>query len=286
MVGRLRPHSPLSVVLACVFACFACDEGSGPPADEFDSDLPGFEASVLAWQLSWAEDAGVEGDVWTTTTDLGYELRIQGAWVGNWGATLIPCVDPSEGGDARSLEHEFGVASRGQIAEGHGSGEDDPSAIVVDRVESLIAQTSVEIEGRELDSPTRYCEAHFVLAGVSSFSSGYDEGEAELAALETDLGIEAELEGASLLIVGEWRAPGTSEFEPFMLRSEQAYGRFVEIVAGESGTEATADGVSTFSLERGVEGLFDGLELSTLAPEDAAWAVLRQFAEAASISHS
>ena len=40
------------------------------------------------------------------------------------------------------------------------------------------------------------------------------------------------------------------------------------------------------ALERSREGLFDGLDFDALTSEDAAWAVLRQLADRASISHS
>jgi hypothetical protein len=184
--------------------------------------------------------------------------------------TLVECPDE---GEERESTIELPVASPWLIAEGHSSGEDDPSAWVFAGVESLTERRVVEADPiGGLDA--RYCELHYLLAPISDSSEGFASAADALAQIDP----EASLVGASLLVIGSWEPPEGGPATPFVLRSEQAYGKIVEL---DSSAVEREDDIIEVVLRRELATMFDRVDLATATPEDAAWQVLGNLAKQA-----
>jgi hypothetical protein len=170
---------------------------------------------------------------------------------------------------------ELGVASPWLIAEGHSSGEDDPSAWVFAGVESLIDPAVVESEPIELAS-ARYCQAHYLLAPISDASQGLAEAQAGLSLIDPELS----LVGASVVILATWEPPGGGEATPFVLRSEQGYGKILELEITEALRELD-DAEIEVVIRRELAGMFDGIDFASAEPDDASWQLLGNLAKQA-----
>jgi hypothetical protein len=80
------------------------------------------------------------------------------------------------------------------------------------------------------------------------------------------------------LVIGSWEPPGGGPATPFVLRSEQAYGK---IVALDSAVVELDSEVVEVVLRRELATMFDQVELASTTPEDAAWQVLGNLAKQA-----
>jgi hypothetical protein len=258
-----------SIALALLLASIsACDDAQSP--SETADDEPGVSPASVRWVLDWGSVSN-DGQGFEVMSDLGYRVRVEAGWIGSWGITLIEC--PAEG-EERAPSVELGLASPWLIAEGHASGEDDPSAWVFAGVESLTERRIVEAEPIELDG-ARYCEVHHLLAPISEASEGFAAAEAAL----TELDPTASLVGASVLIIGSWEPPGGGAATPFVLRSEQGYGKILELDTTAAGLEGADIEVL---LQRELTGMFDQVEFATDEPDDVSWQVLGNLAKQAS----
>ena len=218
-------------------------DGSGDTEDiePMTTAMPSAISWVLGWDLSGAEFGGGEGSL---TTDLGYVVELEAGWVSSYAGTLVPC---------------------GRALTGH-STEDDPSLQGFDRVEDLLA--FAELDG-DADGPwtiplaeVAYCGGHYLMAPAGEGSDAVAEADPAML-------------GATLLLRGHWRAPGSDEAVPFEIRSEQAYGKILEL---ELETPDVAEPGATLEvrLARQLGTLFDGLVFESLAddPDAGAWLVL------------
>ena len=240
------------------------EEGLDDAADTQDAASSSPES--VRWRMAW-DDGGVDvgASSWITVNDLGYEIEVEAGWIGTWGATLVEC------GEALAFEGDRGVASPWLVAEGHNAGADDPSAQVFDRVESLVDRVEVASDVRELDG-ARYCEAHLLMAAIGESSGQFEAAEAALLELDPS----AELLGASVLIIGRWRASDDAEPTPFVLRSAQAYGKILPLEI-----EAEVSGAAEVVVTRRLDTAFDGIDFAAVEADAAAWTVIGNLARQA-----
>ena len=256
-----------SIALGLLLASIAaCDD----PSDSATVDTQaGISPAAVRWVLDWGH-VSTHQQGFELVTDLGYRVRVEAGWIGSWGVTLVECP---EQGEEREATIELPVASPWLIAEGHSSGEDDPSAWVFAGVESLTERRVVEADPIEaLDA--HYCEVHYLLAPISEASEGFSAAADALAQFDP----EASLVGASVLIFGSWEPPEGGKATPFVLRSEQAYGKILALDISAAQLESADVEVV---LRRELAGMFDQVELASAAPEDVAWQVLGNLAEQA-----
>jgi len=266
-----------SIALGLLLASLSsCDSPSTSDPREDEIVQSGISPSAVRWVLDWGAVSNDEQG-FTLINDLGYRVRVEAGWIGSWGVTLVECSEDEADADAdaeRRPTTELGVASPWLIAEGHASGEDDPSAWVFAGVESLIEQRTVEADPiASLDA--RYCEVHYLLGPIGETSEGFAAAASALAQIDP----EASLVGASVLILGSWEPPGGGEPTPFVLRSEQAYGK---ILALDSAAVESAGGEIEVVLTRELASMFDQVDFATAELEDAAWTVLGNLAKLAS----
>jgi hypothetical protein len=254
-------HVGRSIALVLLLASVAACDDREPSEDA----QVGISPASVRWTLDWW------GDGTEVVTDLGYRVRVDAGWIGSWGVTLVECADE---GSNREPTTALGIASPFLIAEGHTSGEDDPSAWVFAVVESVTEQRTVTADPIEIP-PARYCEAHYLIASISEASEGFDLAANELATLDP----EASLVGASVLVMGTWEPPGGGAATPFVLRSENAYGKILAL-----DTSAVADDGADVEVvvRRELASMFDQVDFATDEPEDAAWQVLGNLAKLAS----
>ncbi|PRP94065.1 hypothetical protein ENSA5_41770 [Enhygromyxa salina] len=265
------------LVVSCLsLGVWACDEGELDEGELKDSGetgaaaAPSVSPAAARWTLDWDLGATIQAQTsWTTVSDLDYTITVEAAWIGSWGASLVACADAELGAAARVDDAALGVASPWLVAEGHTSGVDDPSAEVFDRVESLIEVARSSYDLRELDGGS-YCQAHYLLVPASELSVGYDEAASALAQVDAEL----ELSGASLLIVGSWTPPGGGAATPFVLRSDRAYGKILELEI-DPALDAEPGGASVeLAIVRHLDAIFDGVAFDAVDLDDAAWTVL------------
>ena len=261
----VRCSIALGVLLAASSACV-------DPSTSEPTDAPvGISPASLRWVLDW-EPIASDSEGFEVVSDLGYRVRVEAGWIGSWGATLIECDDDAD----RRPRAELALASPWLVAEGHSTGADDPSAWVYAGVESVTEQRVVTAEPIELPA-ARYCQAHYLLAPISDASEGFTEAAAALAERDPN----ASLLGASVLIIGNWQPPGGGAATPFVLRSEQAYGKILELAA--SAVEDADDADIDVVIERQLASMFDQVDFATAEPEHAAWQVLGNLAKLAQV---
>jgi hypothetical protein len=258
-----------SIALALLLASVTGCEEHEPSEDAQVGISPASVRWTLDWELEGTSANGSEG--FEVVNDLGYRVRVEAGWIGSWGATLVECADE---GMNREQVVELGVASPWLIAEGHASGDDDPSAWVFAVVESLTEQRIVGADPIELPA-ARYCEVHYLIAPISEASEGFAEAAAALAQVDA----EASLVDASVVIVGSWEPPGGGPATPFVLRSEQSYGKILAL----DPSAVDQDGVDVeVVVRRELASMFDQVEFASAEPEAAAWQAVGNLAKLAS----
>ncbi len=275
----VRRSIALGLLLGCAPACDDAEDPGASAADETgeaeDELEQGISPSALRWVLDW--DSGDELEI---VNDLGYRVHVDAGWIGSWGMTLVECLaaDASPNSPAPepgSSTGELELASPWLVAEGHSTGADDPSAWVFAGVESLTEAGVVTSESLEL-TPTCYCQAHYLIGPLSEASEGFAAAEAALTQIDPELS----LAGASVVIVGSWEPPGGGEATPFVLRSEQSYGKILELELAVASRELD-DAAIEVEILRDRGSMFDAIDFASASSDDASWQLLGNLAKQA-----
>jgi hypothetical protein len=268
-----RPR-PLLLTSAAVVALAAALVG-WPGFDGSGAETLRYRTTWNTERLTWHADGG-----WSVETDLGYRVRIDRGRLVTHSIELVACTDVEAAADAPRRSPLTLLRPRVAFA-GHGE-PNNPTKVVVARGEDLSRPETTELGQVELDGLSlaeSYCEG-FLLAAAATLDAASGSSEPV---------------GASLVLEGSWRAPGSDEDQPLLLRSELAWGgagalaveppRRVSLASlterGALGSwrPALSSAQAQVTLERDLGALFDGLDLASSDPETQARAVLRALAE-------
>jgi hypothetical protein len=246
-----RPRlSPGTAALALLLACGpapALPDAAGPAAP---LALPA--GTPVAYVLDWSWDgARRDGDAHVFTTDRGYTVALETAYLATGRAELVPCTDASSLADAvSSLLVPAAHAAHSRTG--------DPSAVTAPVVESVHA-AAPHLLGRGFAGGAAYCGVHVLGVPVAAAAA---DGFA--------------LARETLVLTGHWTAPGGHERRPLRasinlqdgsLRPLSGWTTFPVAHAPPSARVAVV-------LTRHPARAFDRLDLAALGDTDLAFAVL------------
>lgn len=248
---RLSLRTCLAVSLAARLAACApapaLPDGTGPAAP-----LHLAAGTPVAYVLDWSwDDATVDGDAHVFTTDRGYTISLETAYLATGRAELVPCADAPSLADAVSTL----LISTAHAAHSRAG---DSSAVTAPVVEP--AHTArPHLLGRAFASGHTYCNVH--LLGVPVAAAAADG---------------FTLARESLVLIGHWTAPGSTEprrlharinLQDGSLRPLSGWTAFPTDLAPASASVAVV-------LTRHPTRAFNKLELERLSDTDLAFAVL------------
>lgn len=209
--------------------------------------------SSAEYTLTWdTADVTWETQGWSTTTDLGYVVHVENGWVGSYGLSLVACEDVIvRGSDV--LWSLVGVQS---AYAGHSGDEIDPSALVLDQMESLATPIPHQY-GPYLFAPDTYCRVHYVM------SYAIEEAEAE----------GRNLTGSSLWLEGTITSPNGDRW-PLDVQSDVAHGALRDLpqLANLANAALLTEHVE-IRVTRALATMFDGIDFNQ-EPSDLDFKVL------------
>ena len=247
-----------STLAALALAALAALAACGPPAPLPDASGPAAPLRLaagtpVAYVLDWSwDDATRDGDAHVFTTDRGYTVRLETAYVATGRAELVPCAEarPSLTDAVSALLVTTAHAAHSRIG--------DASAVSAPVVESAHAARP-HLLGRAFASGSDYCSVHVLGVPVDAAApDGFT------------------LARESLVLTGHWTAPGSDERHPLhasinlqdgSLRPLSGWTEFPRDLAPASASVAVI-------LTRHPARAFNRLDLARLGETDLAFAVL------------
>jgi len=217
---RRRTHLGLAVVGAVAFliggAAFI------PPATA---------TGTVTYRTQW-DAAGVTASAdgsWTTTTELGYAVRVDSGSVATFTMTLVSCPH-SHGilGAAAALLGP-GIASAGHSA------ADDPALLGIGTADAIGVGTTL-VRGTVTVHEPAYCEGHIAWGSTDG--------------------------GSTLVVSGWYTAPGATESLPFLIDTTLAWGRKVELTTSSRPVHVEVGDPIEITVVTTLSGLFDGVDFA------------------------
>ncbi len=239
----MRRFAALLLLVGCA-AADATEGDSGVEADEWT-------VQAAHWTLTWADDAGLDGDAWTTTTDEGYTVTVEDGWVVDYAVTLSPCEEEVVATREERILSLLGIGT----ARADHPDFDDPSQVEVVAATTLGAGTTT-IESAF--GAATYCGLHLLIARGDEDTTAPDGTSAS---------------GISLALAGSWEKDGTAG--SFDVETNWANARdwtWAEVATSVEG-EAAAH-AAEIVVRRDRDRLFDGLDLAEATDAGVAWGVL------------
>lgn len=249
--GTSRRLPRLSLALAALLA--ACGPGPELPSQSSPAAPLSLAAGTpVAYVLDWSwDDARRDGDAHTFTTDRGYTVTLETAYLATGRAELVPCSErPGLAGAVSSLLIPTAHAAHSRVG--------DTSAVSAPVVEPAHAARP-HLFGRAFASGSAYCGLHLLGVPVSAAA---DDGFA--------------LARESLVLTGHWTSAGSDERHP--IRTS---------INLQDGSLRPISGWTTFPTDLAPAGArvavvatrhptraFNNLDLAALGDTDLAFAVL------------
>ncbi|MEM7160483.1 MAG: hypothetical protein AAF799_47035 [Myxococcota bacterium] len=232
----IRVVAARSLISMATLAAVACAPAEPDPADE---SLEGLWVERVTYAQDWvwdesAVDLTEEG--FLLTTDLGYEVEVELAWLTTYTVALVPCPEPVE-------DEPFAALGRWLLPAAHaGHGGDlDPSAMDQAFVDDFSAP-QVTTLGTVEHPAARYCRVHLLSAAAPEGARGTAPADAQ---------------GSTLLLEGRARAPGAAEWTDISVDTSLANGVFVDLPSS-----LAIDGSMAVTLHRRLDTLLNGIEWS------------------------
>ncbi len=207
----------------------------------------------VSYRVSW--DWGQarptpNGNGWTVTSDLGYQIQVRSGKLVTRNLELVPCHAPPKMTPMARLLRGFAPIT---AYAGHGSMLPNASRISKSFEEDLARPTNRDIEVRRVRDP-EYCQAHFLIARPSGTPPAT----------------------TSIELSGTWQKAG-GESREFEIRGATAYGQLKDLVSSTSGTverQSIIGGVSV-EVRRELHSMFDGVDFESMNELAQATAVAR-----------
>ena len=198
--------------------------------------------SSAEYTLTWdTSDVTWEAQGWSTTTDLGYVVHVENGWVGSYGLSLVACEDVI----VRHSDLLWALIGVQTAYAGHSGDEIDPSALVLDQMESL-ATPIPHHYGPYLFAPDTYCRVHYVMSYAIEDAS--EDGR--------------NLTGSSLWLEGTITGPNGDTW-PLEVQSDVAHGTLRDLPQLANVADAT---LFTEHVEirvtRSLATMFDGIDFA------------------------
>lgn len=223
--------------VSCV-ALAACTSAAEPDVDEPTGEGLWVERVTYAQDWIWDESAVqlTEGGGFSLTTDLGYEVQVELAWLTTYTVALVPCPEPVE-------EDPFATLGDWLLPTAHAghSGELDPSAMEDAFVEDFSAPQTTTL-GTVEHPAALYCRVHVLSAAAPEDAQGTAPAGAE---------------GTTLLLEGRARGPEATEWTDISVDTSLANGTFVDLPLS-----LPLEGSMAVTVHRRLDTLLDGIDWS------------------------
>ena len=219
----------------------------------------------ITYYLDWdwgQATSNASGQGWAVTNDLGYDIQVTNGYLVNRTIQLVACEHNHTASMSSAL---LNVILPQTALAGHGDTERDASQINTPFVESLATPMLLEVETVTGDEPA-YCKTHYLLApGIET---------------ATNLPVNTDMVGTTLLIEGQYKASGNNSFEPFTISTNLAWG-----------TNANLDtlhnsGNTNVVISRRLDTLFDNVDFDQMSTAEQAQAVLRSITNSTEVTSS
>ncbi len=234
------------LAMAVAGACVACQVPED--AVELDVDLAaGVELTGAAYHLTWHLDGASVGDdgALQWTTDLGYDVRVDRAYVVAYRVSLAQCDDAEPTAYVWHGE-DIDPSSAGNLVEAAGA--------------AAVAPLEVEFD------PATYCRVHYLVARADGGTSTLPD--------------DANMDSASLVLSGAFAAPGSDAWQPLSIATGEATGVLEALADTTVDISATSlPARAAVQIDRSVGTLLDGARLDIDTPADVAWQALRNLRE-------
>jgi len=260
----MRPSPEwLAGLVAAIAVSGACGQSAG-------SDDPLSEGSPqVSYNLAWERDEVLEheGGGWETTTNLGYEVRVERAYVVSYSLQLVPCRDQGSSA-AGALLRRFAQALDPVRSAWAGHGDDDDVSTVLGVVEPLHDLGSRSVREAPLGD-TPYCQIHYLVARADHYVSQRP--------------LDVDIERLSIHLSGTWKHAEDDLETAFRVEDSAAFGVLVDLV--DLGLDRfDADTNLELTLTRSSATLFDDIDFAdgeNVTEGDIARAVVRAMVEGA-----
>lgn len=235
---RYRLHVlSLGLAVASLSGLPACDDAE-------DTTLyDGIEAvGLLAEQATyrhdwiWGDASALAGGVgFSVTTDLGYRVEIERAWLTNYSVALVPCPEPIFEDEPWAVLADWAIPT---AVAGDGS-ETDASSIDNPLVEDLAVPRTTTMGTVEFPLGD-YCRVHVLSASAPAEARSEVDGDPTRV---------------TVLLEGRVLAPTSDSWESLSVRSSLANGTFVELPR-----DVDVEGALDVTVHRRLDTLLHGIE--------------------------
>ncbi|WP_394822096.1 hypothetical protein [Pendulispora albinea] len=192
------------------------------------------------------------GDTWTT--DLGYTVHLQRAYLASGSAEILPCATAAKGSLLGSPLRE--LRSFFAIKEAHAHTEGSPTKLGIPVIESLLATGGTRVRmGTLAPPPNSYCQVRYSV----------HEADADAVAMPSDV----DMVGKSLYLSGTWAKGGDPK--PFVASSQLPL--TVDLPVGT--TVLSTDGTQKAELviRKNADTWFNGIDFASPTPDIASKAL-------------
>lgn len=227
-----------------------CDVSDGEMIE--DEDALGVLVERVTYHQDWVWGGAApedEGTGWSLTTDLGYEVHVERAWLTTYSVALVPCPEETDDGVMATLGEWLVPTAHA----GHG-GTLDASAMDEPFVEDLSTPETTTL-GTVDFTEGRYCRVHLLAAAAPEDARAADPLD--------------DPSGTTMVLEGWFRAPGSEDARELLVETSLANGTFLELPDG-----LQVDGALEITIHRRLDTLLDGIELDRDDPSEVERAVL------------
>ena len=197
---------------------------------------------LSAWDTTGVTTAA--DGTWTTATDLGYTVRVESASLATFSVTLVSC--PHSHG---ILGAAAGLLGPGIASAGH-SGSDDPALLGIG-AENTIGDGETLVRGTVTVHEPAYCEGHIAWGATDDVPT--------------------------LVVTGGYLSPGVTEWIPFHIETDLAWGRKADLTAASQPVHVEVGDPIEIMIVTTLEELFDDIDFAA-ADDEAGPQVLRNLA--------
>jgi hypothetical protein len=212
-------------------------------ADAPAADAPALEPEAVRYTLRWsAPDAVRDADALRFTNDLGYAITLRTSYLVTYSVELVPCEQTQQTSIAsRAWDAALWLAGAPATAWAGHSGERGEN-VVGPFIERIGDTEDVEHVAAALPvAPS--CKAHYLVGRADKYVTPLADG--------------PDMDRTTLLLTGEYVAPGGGDPVPFTLRTAVANARLDTL-----DIPVAIDAAPRVTVERRADTLFDGVALA------------------------
>lgn len=259
-----------TIIISFTACLVGCQDDASETFDGMD------EAAQVTYTYHWdrRDVTWVDSARWQITNDQGYTIQVDEGHIVNYETALVPCpiAKKKVTTPLTSLWAQFGAFFSVTTAyAGHGDVADQ-SALKTGFVEA-IGGSSVTKTVTQLQ-PTTYCDIHYLVARAD-----------QTVVRDADM---PDMVNRSILLEGQYKAPGGGDWTPFVVDSSIAYGalRNNSVVSMDSGSIVLGEATKlSVTLRRPMRSLFKDIDFEGMNESSIARTILKNLLDGTDLAH-